>query len=73
MRGWLIEVMRCVEGIGRETFGLDEVYAYAAHLSALYPDNANVRPKIRQQLQVLRDQGYVAFVGRGRYRLTAPS
>ena len=65
--------MRCVEGIGRETFGLEDVYAYEARLSAVYPGNANVRPKIRQQLQVLRDQGYIAFVGRGRYRLTAPS
>jgi type II restriction enzyme len=29
----------------------------------------NVRPKIRQQLQVLRDRGWTEFVGRGRYRL----
>ena len=51
--------MRCVEAIGRDAFSLDDVYAYEAQLSALYPGNANVRPKIRQQLQVLRDQGYV--------------
>ena len=70
-RGWLIEVMRCVEALGRAAFSLDDIYAYEAHLSALYPGNANVRPKIRQQLQVLRDQGYVVFEGRGRYRLAA--
>ena len=64
--------MRCVEGLGRAAFTLDEVYACEAELSALYPANRNVRPKIRQQLQVLRDQGYIAFLGRGRYRLAAP-
>ena len=37
----------------------------------LYPANHNVRPKIRQQLQVLRDRGWLEFVGRGRYRVRA--
>ena len=68
-RGWLIEVMKCVELIGRHEFDLDEVYAFEAKLSALYPNNQHVRQKIRQQLQVLRDHGYLDFVGRGHYRL----
>lgn len=70
-RGWLIEVMNCVESIGRAEFELDDVYAYEARLTMIYPDNHNVRPKIRQQLQVLRDNGYLEFVSRGRYRLIA--
>ena len=37
-------------------------------LQAKYPLNRNVRAKIRQQLQILRDKGLVRFVGRGRYR-----
>jgi type II restriction enzyme len=68
-RGWLIEVMKCVEAIGRESFTLDDAYAFEDRLSRLYPGNRNVRPKIRQQLQVLRDRGWLAFTGRGRYRL----
>lgn len=68
-RGWLIEVMNCVELIGLPTFTLDDVYAHEPRLSALYPGNNNVRPKIRQQLQVLRDAGYLEFMGRGRYRM----
>lgn len=67
-RGWLLDVLACVERIGREAFTLAEVYAFADELSAIYPGNANVRPKIRQQLQVLRDAGLIAFEGRGRYR-----
>lgn len=68
-RGWLIEVMKCVELIGRREFDLEDVYVSEDRLSMLYPGNHNVRPKIRQQLQVLRDQGYLEFVSRGRYRL----
>ena len=70
-RGWLIEVMKCVDLIGQPTFTLDDVYAHEDRLSSLYPGNRNVRPKIRQQLQVLRDNGYLDFVGRGRYRRRA--
>ena len=29
----------------------------------------NIRPRIRQQLQVLRDHHFLDFLGRGRYRL----
>lgn len=70
-RGWLIEVMKAVEAIGRREFSLDDVYAFEARLSAIYPGNHNVRPKIRQQLQVLRDKHYLEFLGGGRYRLRA--
>ena len=68
-RGWLIDVMRCVESIGRPEFSLDDVYAFEEKLSRLYPGNRNVKPKIRQQLQFLRDRGYLDFVSRGYYRL----
>jgi type II restriction enzyme len=68
-RGWLIEVMKCVDAIGKAEFQIDEVYAFERRLSALYPNNRHVRQKIRQQLQVLRDRGYLDFVSRGYYRL----
>jgi type II restriction enzyme len=72
-RGWLIEVMKCVEAIGRDAFTLDDVYAFEDRLARLYPGNRHVRPKIRQQLQVLRDRGWLEFTGRGRYRVRAPA
>jgi len=61
--------MKCVESIGRQEFGIEDMYAFEAQLSQLYPDNRNVKPKIRQQLQFLRDLGYLDFTSRGRYRL----
>jgi type II restriction enzyme len=68
-RGWLLDVMKCVEALGKREFTLDEVYAFERHLGDLYPGNQNVKPKIRQQLQFLRDRGFIEFVSRGSYRL----
>lgn len=66
-RGWLTQVMACVEAIGRPEFTLADVYAFEPRLAAVYPGNNNIRPKIRQQLQVLRDMGWLTFERRGRY------
>jgi type II restriction enzyme len=68
-RGWLLYVMNCVESLGKRDFTLDEIYAFGRHLGDLYPGNQNVKPKIRQQLQYLRDRGFIEFVSRGNYRL----
>src|SRR5688572_3005438 len=68
-RGWLLEVLRVVEEIREPEFDLARVYGFEARLQALYPDNQHVREKIRQQLQVLRDKGFIEFLGGGRYRL----
>ena len=62
-------MMKCVERVGAREFTLDDVYAFEGALSAIYPGNRNVKPKIRQQLQVLRDRGFLEFTGRGRYRV----
>lgn len=63
-RGWLIEVASRPSAAPTA-----QVYAQEDRLAALYPGNANVRPKIRQQLQAPRDRGYLRFEGRGVYRL----
>ncbi len=68
-RGWLIEVMKCIESLGKREFQIDDVYAFEHHLRGIYPGNQNVKPKIRQQLQFLRDRGYLDFMSRGYYRL----
>jgi len=72
-RGWLIEVMKCVDAIGKKEFQIEDVYAYEDRLGRIYPGNRNVKPKIRQQLQFLRDRGYLDFVSRGYYRLRSES
>ena len=69
-RGWLLDVMRCIEKLGKRDFTLEDVYAFEKELSVLHPENKHIKDKIRQQLQVLRDKGYLDFVSRGYYRLT---
>ena len=54
-RGWTLDVLKSVHRIGRQQFSLQDVYQFEGDLAALHPKNRNVRPKIRQQLQVLRD------------------
>jgi type II restriction enzyme len=66
-RGWTADVLHCVETLF-STFTLDNVYAFEKELAAKHPDNHNVRAKIRQQLQILRDLGFVEFVTPGVYR-----
>ena len=68
-RGWLLDVMKCVEALGTRDFTLDDMYGFERQLSELYPGNQNVKPKIRQQLQFLRDRGFIEFVSKGNYRL----
>ena len=69
LRGWTLDVLRAVRELGKSEFSLQELYAFEAHLKLLHPQNQNVRPKIRQQIQVLRDLGIIRFGARGNYRL----
>jgi type II restriction enzyme len=68
-RGWTLDVLKFVHRIGRTRFALQEMYAFEPEFAKLYPKNRNIRPKIRQQLQVLRDFGFIDFFGSGEYGL----
>jgi len=69
-RGWAGMVLAAVRKIGKREFTLAEVYAHEEAMHAAYPENSHVRDKIRQQMQVLRDLGYVEFLSkRGEYRM----
>lgn len=72
LRGWLLDVMCCIEKLGKREFLLDDVYRFEQPLAVLHPQNRHIRPKIRQQLQYLRDMGYLSFLSRGKYRLNLP-
>jgi type II restriction enzyme len=68
-RGWTLDVLRVVKGLNKKEFTLKEVYDQEEALAKLHADNHNVQPKIRQQLQVLRDLGLLTFLSPGHYRL----
>ena len=63
-KGWLLDVLMCVEKIKQSEFSLEDVYGFERVLQAKHPSNHNVRAKVRQQLQFLRDKGVIDFVDR---------
>ena len=69
IRGWTLDVLGAVRMLGKPRFSLQELYELEPHLQSLHPKNRNVRPKIRQQLQVLRDLGLISFTSPGNYEV----
>ena len=67
-RGWTLDVLNCVNMIEETTFTLEQMYRFEEMLAIKHPDNHHVKDKIRQQLQMLRDNGIIEFIGRGHYR-----
>jgi len=68
MPGWLNLTFSGLLAIPTNVFTLSDVYEVCAPMVKLkYPENRNSRPKLRQQLQRLRDLGMLSFLGKGRY------
>lgn len=66
-RGWLMDILNCVNQILSKSFTLDEIYQFENFLHLKHPENNNIKPKIRQQLQFLRDRGFIESLGNGKY------
>lgn len=67
-KGWILDIMNCLDRINKDNFRLHEIYAFEQELSLKHPDNKFIKDKIRQQLQVLRDKGIIEFKKRGIYQ-----
>lgn len=67
-RGWASAVLNLIRRIPGPSFSLTDAYGFEDELKLMYPENNNIKPKIRQQLQVLRDAGVIIFLGSGRYQ-----
>ena len=68
-RSWMLDIISCIERLNQQTFSLQKIYDFENELSLKHPNNHHVKDKIRQQLQVLRDKGYIDFVRPGLYKL----
>ena len=66
-RGWLVDTLHLVERL-EETFTLKQMYDFCDELKIKHPNNNHIKDKIRQQLQYLRDKGFVEFKGNGVYQ-----
>ncbi|VDH02729.1 DpnI domain-containing protein [Bergeyella zoohelcum] len=67
-KGWILDILNCVDSIKKDNFTLDEMYKFEEKLKIKYPNNNFIKDKIRQQLQLLRNKGIIEFTGRGKYR-----
>lgn len=67
-KGWILDIMKCVDSLKNNNFTLDEIYSFENKLKLKYPNNNFIKDKIRQQLQLLRDKGLIEFMGKGRYK-----
>lgn len=69
--GWQKLTLNEMLNMPESEFGLQELLDLCEPVAAIqYPENNNVRAKLRQQLQFLRDFGLVEFVRPGRYKRT---
>lgn len=67
-KGWLLEVLKCIERIPNNDFSLVDIYKFEEHFQKLYPKNRHIKEKIREQLQLLRNKNMIEFIGRGKYK-----
>jgi type II restriction enzyme len=67
-RGWTLDVLNVIRSLDKKSFTLADVYARSGELATLHPENHHIDPKIRQQLQVLRNLGILEFLSPGNYR-----
>lgn len=69
-RSWAATLLNLLHRLPSRDFALADVYKFDSELQKLFPNNKHIRPKVRQQLQVLRDAGLISFNGGGRYERT---
>jgi len=68
-RGWRLDVLRVIQSLGRKEFSTSDAYGFERELEQLHPGNRNIKAKIRQQLQELRDGNLLLHIDRNRWRL----
>jgi type II restriction enzyme len=68
-RGWTLDVLNGLRRLGKAEFSNADIYARAEEFRAQHPENKHVTDKIRQQLQILRDAGFLEHTSRGNWRL----
>jgi type II restriction enzyme len=68
-KNWLLDIINCIDSLNKKEFSLDEIYSFEGMLSKKHKKNKHIKDKIRQQLQILRDNKYLTFVSRGQYKI----
>jgi len=70
-RGWTLDVLKVVHALSKRHFTNQDIYAFSNDLAKRHPQNKHVRDKIRQQLQFLRDKGFLAQTREGVWNVSS--
>lgn len=68
LQSWQKDIFDIIEKEMNENFNIQQLYKFENHFKIMHPNNNNIRPKIRQILQQLRDKGLIKFVEPGQYK-----
>src|SRR3989344_4277896 len=66
-KGWVLDIMNCIDSLNKKEFFLQDIYDFEPDLKVIHPENKHIKDKIRQQLQFLRNKGYLKFTSPGNY------
>ena len=61
-KGWLLAIMKCIDQLPRRIHIVTNRMNLKTKLSIQFPQNNHIKDKIRQQLQILRDQNMIEFI-----------
>ncbi|KRN93012.1 RpoD subfamily RNA polymerase sigma-70 subunit [Pediococcus stilesii] len=68
---WKKDVLKIIMKLPSDNFNLTDVYLFDRDLKIAHPGNENIKAKIRQVLQQLRDENYIEFLQLGEYKRLA--
>lgn len=67
-KNWKIIILSLIDRIPETVFSLDDLYVSIKELRIEHPANNFIEEKIRQTLQILRNEGYIRFLDTEGYR-----
>ena len=68
---WNNNILECIWRIGKIEFTMKDICRFEKDLQEKHLDSNSIRASISHTLQELRDAGLIAFIDRGKYRITA--
>lgn len=68
LQSWQKDIYEIIDNKLQEKFNIQDIYKYEEKLQQLHPQNNNIKAKIRQILQQLRDKGLIKFEEPGCYK-----
>ena len=65
-RSWAATILNLLQRLPHRQFSLVDMYRFEAELQLLFPKNGNIKPKIRQQLQIFKGRRAYKVLRRGK-------